>query len=480
MFDPGALTAIRDFASHRLAERIIGLDLPAAPHVLDIGSGEAPATAVLCPRMRGGLWVLGDRAPTWRPPRETALMGASSSGAAVAPCFVGLDEAAPPFAVEPGFDLISVGVPARLAAGTMAHLPGRLARLAGLLRPGGHLAFATLLSGSFAERRAAGVAEAIPGGIADLPDGRALAAMLPMVGTGQVDECVLTLLGHSPAGRAALARAAADPLAQPGPEPDLPRPSDSMPRTIGMGLRRFAAGGDALTIHLGIALFRRALVRQGVFVTGTDTGVGKTLAAAVLARAWGASYWKPLQTGLAAEPGDTETVAGLAALPGERVHAPAWALAAPLSPAAAAAAEGKRIPLDAITPPASRAPLVIEGAGGVLVPINETALMTDLMLRLGVPVVLVGRGTLGTINHTLLSIEALRRRGLRLLGVVLNGPVAPGNRAAIESRGATRVIAELPQLDRIDAAAVARLAAALPPLHTLMAALAEAGAKLPR
>jgi dethiobiotin synthase len=203
---------------------------------------------------------------------------------------------------------------------------------------------------------------------------------------------------------------------------------------------------------------------SSVFVTGTDTGVGKTLACAVLARAWGADYWKPVQTGLAEEAGDTATVTELAGLDADRAHAPRHEFAAPLSPHAAAALEGARIGLDDFTLPRTSRPLVVEGAGGVLVPLNDTELMIDLIARLGLPAVVVARSTLGTINHSLLTLEALRARRIAVNGVILNGPPSAGNRAAIERFSQVRVLAEIPTLDRLDPAAVAALAARIPAL----------------
>jgi len=208
---------------------------------------------------------------------------------------------------------------------------------------------------------------------------------------------------------------------------------------------------------------------NGVFVTGTDTGVGKTVAAACLVRAWHASYWKPVQSGTEDGDDDTATVVRLADLTHDRHARPVYALRASLSPHAAAALEGIAIDVDRLAAlPALPAPLVVEGAGGVLVPLTDRQLMIDLMARLALPAVLVARSGLGTINHTLLSLMALRSRGIAIAGVVLNGPPNPGNRAAIESYGAVRVIAELPPTDPLDAAAVTRLAALLPPLARLL------------
>ncbi|NYE24354.1 dethiobiotin synthase [Pigmentiphaga litoralis] len=215
------------------------------------------------------------------------------------------------------------------------------------------------------------------------------------------------------------------------------------------------------------------LPHRGVFVTGTDTGVGKTLVSAILAKAWHADYWKPLQTGVADEPGDTPSVMQLADLAPSRVHAPFVVLQAPLSPWAAAPLEGVRIDTDALTCPLTASPLIVEGAGGLLVPINDEVMMIDLIARLGLPVVLVARSSLGTINHTLLSLQALKAAGIAVAGVVMNGPPSAGNRLAIERFGKVPVIAEVPSLEAVDPATVAAQAARVPTLAAMMEAMAS-------
>ena len=192
----------------------------------------------------------------------------------------------------------------------------------------------------------------------------------------------------------------------------------------------------------------------GVFVTGTDTGVGKTLVSAWLAHGWGADYWKPIQTG-AEEGTDSATVESL--VPGVIIHPPSVVLQAPLSPHEAAKRERRRIDHSALEPPATSHPLVVEGAGGVMVPINELALMIDLMVRLRLPVVVVTRSGLGTINHTLMTLEMLRRRHVPVLGVVMNGQRNPGNRQAIEHFGGTPVLAEIQPLPAVTASMLASL-----------------------
>lgn len=183
----------------------------------------------------------------------------------------------------------------------------------------------------------------------------------------------------------------------------------------------------------------------GVFVTGTDTGVGKTMVAAWLVRSWQAEYWKPVQSGTR-EGWDAHVIRQAA--PGAVIHPSTHALPEPLSPHEAARLAGIEICLDDFHLPArlSNRPLVVEGAGGVLVPLNATHMMADLMVELDLPVLVVARSGLGTINHTLLTLEALRHRSLPVAGVVLNGPPNPANRDAIERFGKVRVIAELPPL----------------------------------
>ncbi|KIL98355.1 Dethiobiotin synthetase [Paramagnetospirillum magnetotacticum MS-1] len=193
---------------------------------------------------------------------------------------------------------------------------------------------------------------------------------------------------------------------------------------------------------------------RGVFVTGTDTDVGKTLVSAWLAQHWRADYWKPIQTG-SAQGTDFGSVAALA--PAAHIHPSAVVLPAPLSPHEAARRENTRIDLSALVLPQTSAPLVVEGAGGVMVPINEAALMIDLMARLALPTIVVARSGLGTINHTLMTLEILRRRRVPLLGVVMNGQKNPANRQAIEHFGGVRVLAEIQPLPAVTPATIAGL-----------------------
>jgi dethiobiotin synthase len=342
-------------------------------------------------------------------------------------------------------------------------LDAGLARLCALLAPGGHLAIATLGEHTFQEWRAAHARHGHVAAPQNYPPAGRIGLALPGMQGGVENQRLqwphATGLDFLRSLRG-IGATSASPEHRPLSAPALRRV-----------LHTFEAQGACVTYDLAFGLWRKTAetmhtpALRGAFVTGTDTGVGKTLVSAILARAWGADYWKPLQTGLADEAGDTETVTRLAALAPARIHAPAFELQAPLAPLAAAALEHCTIDAASLEPPVTSAPLVVEGAGGLYVPIDDTHMMIDLISRLGLPVVLAARSGLGTINHTLLSLHALRQRGIAVMGVVLSGPPNAGNRDAIERFGGARVLFEIPLLANVDAAAVATLAASLPPLE---------------
>lgn len=193
---------------------------------------------------------------------------------------------------------------------------------------------------------------------------------------------------------------------------------------------------------------------RGVFVTGTDTGVGKTVvSAALMARFSGACYWKPIQTG---SDDDTGEVLRLAGLPHASAYHHGVRLPDPVSPHLAARRAGIRIDIPFHTAAVRERDekWVVEGAGGALAPVNEMDLMVHLMERLGLPVVIAARTTLGTINHTLLTIEALRARRLKIAGVVMVGEPNADNREAIEHYGGVPVVAEMPRFDPLTPASL--------------------------
>jgi dethiobiotin synthetase len=178
-------------------------------------------------------------------------------------------------------------------------------------------------------------------------------------------------------------------------------------------------------------------------VTGTDTGIGKTVLAGAIAQATGAAYWKPIQAGLDEET-DSERVAAL----GVRTLAEGFRLTTPCSPHWAADIDGLTIEDGALALP-DEDKLVVEGAGGVLVPIRYDLLFADVFARWGLPVVLAARTELGTINHTLLSIEALRARGVPILGVAFIGDPIENTEATIARIGGVRRLGRLPLLPEV-------------------------------
>ncbi|MCP9797822.1 dethiobiotin synthase [Cyanobium sp. Lug-B] len=184
-------------------------------------------------------------------------------------------------------------------------------------------------------------------------------------------------------------------------------------------------------------------------VCGTDTDVGKTVVSALLVEGLGATYWKPVQSGLEGG-GDTGRVQQLLGLPPERVWPEAYRLTAPVSPHWAAERDGVSIDPARLALPAGDGPLVVETAGGLLVPLRRNWLQIEQIAVWGLPVLLVARSGLGTLNHTLLSLEALSRRSIPVLGLVLNGDPHPDNPRTLEALGGVPVLAELPPLDPLD------------------------------
>lgn len=158
------------------------------------------------------------------------------------------------------------------------------------------------------------------------------------------------------------------------------------------------------------------------FVTGIDTDSGKTLVSAILCEALGADYWKPVQAGL---PLDRETVKGLISNPSIRLHDEQYFLKFPASPHAASRLEDISIEMDCFTLPSTERTLVIEGAGGCLVPLNQENFVIDIAERLKCELVVVADLYLGSINHTLLTVSELRRRQLPIKGIIFNGERNP-------------------------------------------------------
>ena len=194
-------------------------------------------------------------------------------------------------------------------------------------------------------------------------------------------------------------------------------------------------------------------------VTGTDTGIGKPVFSAGLAGALGAHYWKPIQAGVDPE-GDKESVAALSGLPASRILPEAYRLATPASPHLAARIDGVEISLKRLALPQVDGPLVVEGAGGLMVPISETLLMIDLFAHWRQPVILCVRTGLGTITHSLLSIEALRGRGVQVAGIAFIGDPHAENERIGPLLGDVPVLGRLPLLAPLGPETLARAFAA--------------------
>lgn len=180
-------------------------------------------------------------------------------------------------------------------------------------------------------------------------------------------------------------------------------------------------------------------------ITGTDTGIGKTVFSAGLVQALGAQYWKPVQAGIEDET-DTQFVERM--VPGSTLPE-AWRLVTPASPHLAARLDGVEIDADVLAPPAVSGPLVIEGAGGALVPLNPLTRYADVFARWQIPVIICARTSLGTINHSLMTIEALRSRGVPVHGIAFIGDAMPDSEDIIPAIGKVRRLGRLPMIDAL-------------------------------
>lgn len=183
-----------------------------------------------------------------------------------------------------------------------------------------------------------------------------------------------------------------------------------------------------------------------LFVTGTDTDVGKTVICSLLTIGLKGTYWKPIQSGI---PTDTEWIKQVTQLPDKHFLPEIYRLIQHLSPHLASKIDGVKIDIEKIFLPNIDSHLILEGAGGLMVPINNEFFVIDLIKKLQLPVLLVTRSTLGTINHTLLSLEQLRKYQIPIFGVIMNGPKNSHNRDAIENYGKIKVLAEVENLNPI-------------------------------
>ncbi|WP_369726205.1 dethiobiotin synthase [Bradyrhizobium sp. LLZ17] len=190
---------------------------------------------------------------------------------------------------------------------------------------------------------------------------------------------------------------------------------------------------------------------QRIVVAGTDTGIGKTVFSAGLAQLLGANYWKPIQAGLEDET-DSQLAARLGGLSADRIVPERYCLRTPASPHHSAEIDGVRIDPDSlVVPDTGKRPLVIEGAGGLMVPLSSNVLYIDVFERWRLPVVLCAHTLLGTINHSLLSIEALRKRQIDILGIAFIGERNPETESAICDITRVRWLGRLPWISPLTA-----------------------------
>ncbi|GGF11283.1 dethiobiotin synthase [Hymenobacter cavernae] len=199
------------------------------------------------------------------------------------------------------------------------------------------------------------------------------------------------------------------------------------------------------------------MTSERLFITGIGTDVGKTFVAAILTEALGADYWKPVQAGLAPTT-DSATVRQLVTNLGSHFHPEAYRLQLPASPHLAAATEGILIHPEVFTLPQTDNHLIVEGAGGLLVPLAPGFLVADLIAQLGLATVVVSRHYLGSINHTLLTLEALRQRGLAVRGLVFNGEPNPSTEDFITQHTGVPVLPRILPEPAVNAEVVSRYA----------------------
>ncbi|GAB3937482.1 dethiobiotin synthase [Mucilaginibacter myungsuensis] len=195
-----------------------------------------------------------------------------------------------------------------------------------------------------------------------------------------------------------------------------------------------------------------------IFVTGIGTDVGKTVVSAILTEALQADYWKPVQAG-DLDNSDTIKVKRLVSNPITKFHPEAYALTQPFSPHKSADLDGVDIDIDHFQLPQTDNQLLIEGAGGLMVPLNNKHLVIDLIPKLNADAVLVSRNYLGSINHTLLSIEALKSRGINIKAIIFNGDADEYTESIIQAHvGSTISFYHIPNLPAIDREEIARQA----------------------
>jgi dethiobiotin synthetase len=195
------------------------------------------------------------------------------------------------------------------------------------------------------------------------------------------------------------------------------------------------------------------MLYKSLFVTGIGTGIGKTVVSAVLAEKWKADYWKPVQSG-DLDNSDTAQVKSLVSNSKSFFYHEAYKLTQPFSPHKSAAIDRITIDPKHIVLPAINNNLVIEGAGGLMVPLNKQFLMIDLIKKLGCEVVLVTQNYLGSINHTLLSVYALKNENIPIKGIIFNGAKDIYSKEFILEYTGLNLLGHIPQYEKLDKKAI--------------------------
>ncbi len=190
-------------------------------------------------------------------------------------------------------------------------------------------------------------------------------------------------------------------------------------------------------------------MHRSIAIAGIHTGIGKTIASAVLAEALHADYWKPVQAG-SLDNTDSIIVKDLIQDGAKRVHREAILLTAPKSPHAAAKEDNVEVDYTKFAWPHTDKLLLLETAGGILSPMNDHATMADFIQYFNLPTLLISNNYLGSINHTLLSIELMKKRGIKILGLVMNGERNTSSEDFIEQYGAVPIIARIPFFETLN------------------------------
>lgn len=193
--------------------------------------------------------------------------------------------------------------------------------------------------------------------------------------------------------------------------------------------------------------------KQPLFVTGIGTGIGKTIVSAVLVEKLRADYWKPIQSG-DLDKSDSLLVQSLISNNNTKIHPESYRLTQPFSPHKSAAIDDITIDPDTIHLPKSNNALIVEGAGGLMVPLNNESLIIDLIKKLNIEVVLVSQNYLGSINHTLLSIHALKNYGIPVRGIIFNGSEDTSSQDFILKNSRLKLLGHIPKYSLIDKKAI--------------------------